>query len=65
MRIAVTGPGADGVAADVTQFGQPFYLDSLQDGSYTVKLDLLGGDGKALPGSWSSVTRNINISHQP
>jgi hypothetical protein len=64
VHISVTGPGIDGEkAADATQFGPPFYLDNLQDGSYTVKLDLLGGDGKAIPGSWSSATRTISITH--
>lgn len=64
VHISVTGPGIDGEkAADATQFGPPFYLDNLQDGSYTVKLDLLGANGKDLPGSWSSATRTITIAH--
>jgi len=64
VHISVTGPGIEGEqAADATQFGPPFYLDNLQDGSYSVKLDLLGADGKVLPGSWSSTTRNITIAH--
>ena len=51
VHISVTGPGIEGEkAADATQFGPPFYLDNLQDGSYTVKLDLLGADGKRPPG---------------
>jgi hypothetical protein len=66
VHITVSGPGiSDALTADATQWGPPFFLDNLQDGAYTVKLDLLGGDGKAVAGSWSSVTRNINISHQP
>ena len=52
VHISVTGPGIEGeLAAEATKFGPPFYLDSLQDGSYSVKLDLLGADGKVLPGS--------------
>jgi hypothetical protein len=63
VHISVTGPGIDGdKGADATKFGPPFYLDNLQDGSYSVKLDLLGGDGKPLPGSWNSVARSINIA---
>ncbi|HEX3343283.1 MAG TPA: hypothetical protein VHS09_01870, partial [Polyangiaceae bacterium] len=47
VHVSVTGPGIDGEkAADATQFGPPYYLDNLVDGSYTVKLDLLGADGK-------------------
>ncbi|HEX8791207.1 MAG TPA: hypothetical protein VF765_09695 [Polyangiaceae bacterium] len=66
VHITVTGPGApnDGLTADATQWGPPFFLDSLQDGSYQVKLDLLDKDGKTVPGGWSSVTRNINVAHQ-
>jgi hypothetical protein len=64
VHIAVTGPGIDGdKSADATAFGAPFYLDNLQDGSYSVKLELLGGDGKVLPGTWNSTTRSITIAH--
>jgi len=64
VHISVTGPGIEGEqAADATQFGPPFYLDNLRDGSYSVKLDLLGADGKPVPGSWSSTSRTINVAH--
>jgi hypothetical protein len=64
VHISVTGPGIDGEkAADVTAFGAPFYLDGVTDGSYTVKLDLLGADGKGVPGSWNSTTRTITVTH--
>jgi hypothetical protein len=64
VHIAVTGPGIDGEkAADATTFGPPFYLDNLQDGSYSVKLELLGADGKVLPGSWNSNSRSFSVAH--
>jgi hypothetical protein len=64
VHVSVTGPGIEGeLATDVTQFGPPYYLDNLRDGSYSVKLDLLGANGTVLPGSWSSTTRSINIAH--
>ena len=64
VHISVTGPGIEGEkSADVSQFGAPFYLDNLVDGSYTVKLDLLGADGKGIPGSWNSTTRTITVAH--
>ncbi len=64
VHIAVTGPGIDGEkAADATTFGPPFYLDNLQDGSYSVKLDLVGPDGKPLPGSWNSNARTFSVAH--
>ncbi len=63
-HITVTGPGIDGEkAADVTKVGTPYYLDNLQDGSYTVKLDLLGADGKPLAGSWNSTSRSFTVAH--
>jgi hypothetical protein len=64
VHITVTGPGIEGEkSAEATQFGPPFYLDNLQDGSYSVKLELLGADGKVLPGAWNSVTRQFSIAH--
>jgi hypothetical protein len=63
VHITVTGPGIEGEkTADVAKFGTPYYLDDLQDGSYSVKLELLGSDGKALPGPWNSVTRTFNVA---
>jgi hypothetical protein len=64
VHVAVTGPGIDGEkSADVTKFGMPLYLDNLQDGSYSVKLDLLGGDGKPFAGPYNSVTRSFAVAH--
>jgi len=64
VHVTVTGPGIDGdKSADATAFGPPFYLDNLQDGSYSVKVELLGADGKVLPGTWNSTTRSISIAH--
>ncbi len=65
VHILVTGPGivAAGLTADVASFGAPYYLDNLQDGSYSVKLDLLKGDGSPIAGAWNSTTRQINIDH--
>jgi hypothetical protein len=64
VHIAVTGPGIEGEkGADVTKFGTPYYLENLQDGSYSVKLDLVGPDGKPLPGPWNSTTREFTIAH--
>jgi hypothetical protein len=63
VHIAVSGAGIDGEkTADAVKFGPPFYLDNLQDGAYTVKLDLLASDGKAVPGAWNSTTRTITIN---
>lgn len=65
VHVTVTGPGIDGEkTADATTFGPPYYLDDLQDGTYTVKLDLLAGDGKALPGSWNTATRQFSVARE-
>jgi hypothetical protein len=66
VHIAVSGPGigaAAPLAADVTKFGTPYYLDNLEDGTYTVKLDLLSGKGEAVAGKWNSTTREITVNH--
>jgi hypothetical protein len=64
VAVAVTGPGIpDKLATNVTKFGTPYYLDNLQDGDYTVKLDLLDKDGNPVAGSWNSTTRTIKINH--
>jgi hypothetical protein len=63
VHIAVTGPGIEGEkTADATSFGPPFHLDNLQDGAYSVKLELLGADGKPVPGSWNSNTRSFTVA---
>jgi hypothetical protein len=62
VHIAVTGPGIDGdKSVDDTKFGTPYYLDNLAGGTYSIKADLLDGDGKALPGAWNSTTRTISV----
>jgi hypothetical protein len=64
VHLSVTGPGIEGEkTADITKFGPPYYLDNLRDGSYTVKLDLLGKDGAPVPGPWNATTRTITIAH--
>jgi hypothetical protein len=64
VHVSVTGPGiSTPLTADATKFGAPYYLDNLQNGSYTVKLDLLKGDGSPVPGPWNTATRSITIDH--
>jgi hypothetical protein len=64
VHVTVTGPGiASPLSADANDFGPPFYLDNLQNGSYTVKLELLKADNSVLAGPWNSTTRQINIDH--
>ncbi len=65
VSIAVTGPGIDKeLTADVSKIGTPYYLDNLQDGTYTVKLTLLGADKAPIAGPWNATTRQITINHE-
>ncbi len=65
VHVMVTGPGIPGagLTADAVQLGPPMFLENLPDGTYTVRLDLLGPDGGVLPGAWNSVTRVISVAH--
>ena len=64
VHIAVNGPGIDKeLTADVSKWGTPYTLDNLQNGSYTLKVDLLGADGQLIAGPWNSTTRTIKINH--
>ncbi len=65
VNIAVSGPGIEGnLTAKVTKFGTPYYLDNLQNGSYTVKLDLVDKNDAPIPGTWNSVSRDFKIDHE-
>jgi hypothetical protein len=62
VSIAVTGPGLDApLTAKADKVGTPFYLDNLQNGSYTLKLDLMDKDDKPVAGPWNSTTRTIKV----
>jgi hypothetical protein len=64
VHIKVTGTGIDTAKeADAVAFGPPFYLDNLQNGSYTVRLELRGGDDTVLPGPYNATERKIVVDH--
>jgi hypothetical protein len=64
VHITVSGPGiTTPLVADTYKFGPPYYIDNLQDGAYTIKLDLLKGDGTPQAQPWNSTTRQINVDH--
>ncbi len=63
-HVSVTGPGIEGsVEGKVEKVGTPLYLDNLQNGSYTVKVELMDGANKSIEGAWNSTTRTIKIDH--
>jgi hypothetical protein len=65
VTIAVSGPGIEGEkTAKAEAFGPPFYLENLQDGSYTLKLELVDKDGKVVAGPWNSTTRTITVDRK-
>lgn len=62
VNIGVVGPDTGSeLTAKAAKFGTPFYLDNLRGGAYTVRLELVGADGKQLPGDWNVVTRSITV----
>lgn len=62
VQVTVTGPGIDkAVEAKVEKFGTPLYLDNLQKGSYTLKVELVDGANKLVEGPWNSTTRTIKV----
>jgi hypothetical protein len=64
VAVSVTGPGLDKPATgNASSFGAPFYLENLQNGAYTLKVELQDKDNKVLPGLWNSTTRTIKINH--
>lgn len=64
VHATVTGPGIEKeLTGNVEKFGAPLYLDGLRNGTYEVKLELLGADKKVLPGLWNTTTRTIRIDH--
>jgi hypothetical protein len=67
VHITVQGPGiADKLDAKAEKLGPPYFLDNLQNGVYTVKLELMTGSGadmKLIPGAWNSTVRSIRIDH--
>ena len=68
VHVTVQGPGInDKLEAKAEKFGPPYFLDNLQDGIYTVKLELMSGSGadmKLIPGAWNSTVRSIRIDHE-
>jgi len=67
VHITVLGPGIpDKLEAKAEKFGPPYFLDNLQNGTYTVKCELMSGTGadmKLIPGAWNSTTRTIKVDH--
>jgi hypothetical protein len=64
VAVTVTGPGLEKPATgNAVAFGAPFYLENLQNGAYTLKVELQDKDGKVVPGPWNSTTRTIKINH--
>ncbi len=63
VNITVTGPGIDApLTGKADKVGTPFYLDNAQNGVYTLKLELMDKDDKAVAGPWNATTRTITIN---
>ncbi len=64
VRVTVTGPNIDKpLEGNVDKFGTPLYIDNLQNGQYSLKVELLDADNKLIDGPWNSTKRTIKIDH--
>jgi len=64
VHVTVTGPGIDKpVEGNVEKFGTPLYIDNLQNGTYTLKVELMDAANKLVEGPWNSTTRTIKVDH--
>ena len=64
VHVSVTGPGIDkAVEGHVEKFGTPLYIDNLQNGTYTLKVELMDAANKLVEGPWNSTTRTIKVDH--
>jgi hypothetical protein len=64
VHVTVSGPGIDKpIEGNVEKFGTPLYIDNLQNGSYTLKVELQDGTNKLIEGPWNSTTRTIKVDH--
>ena len=64
VHVTVSGPGIDKpIEGNVEKFGTPLYVDNLQNGSYTLKVELQDGTNKLFEGPWNSTTRTIKVDH--
>ncbi len=51
----------DGKLTDTLSEWGPYFIEGLGIGSHTVKLELIGPDGKPVPGAFNTVERTINV----
>ncbi|MDB4936424.1 MAG: hypothetical protein JWP87_3396 [Labilithrix sp.] len=64
VHVTVTGPGIDKpVEGSVEKFGTPLYIENMQNGSYTLKVELMDAANKVIDGPWNSTTRTIKVDH--
>ncbi len=64
VNVTVSGPGIDKpLDGKVEKWGTPLYLDNLQNGSYSLKVELADSANKLIEGPWNSTTREIKIDH--
>jgi hypothetical protein len=64
VRVTVTGPNIDKpLEGNVDKFGTPLYIDNLQNGQYSLKVELLDAENKLIEGPWNSTKRTIKIDH--
>lgn len=52
----------DGTLTDTLTEWVPYFIEGLSDGEHTVKLELIGPDGKPVPGTYNTAERKITVA---
>jgi hypothetical protein len=52
----------DGTTTDTLTEWVPYYIQGLSDGDHKVKLELIGPDGKVVPGAYNSVEHTFKLN---
>jgi hypothetical protein len=62
LLLRVRGPGADPARSHVLAPGQPYVLENLADGDYTLHVQLVDELSRPLGGSWTRAERTIVLN---
>jgi hypothetical protein len=62
IALALEGPGVEGSLMATTTRLVPYYLENLRAGAYTVRLQILGADGKPLSAPQATASRSLTVT---
>lgn len=61
IALRLEGPGVEGSLTATTTRVVPYYLENLRAGVYTLRLEILGPDGKPLPTPGATSSRTVTV----